>query len=104
MWKRAKTEKEKLIKSQDTVKTDIDREKNIISEAQSNERRLSEEKNNLIDTEKKYYDLEKQTESDLQKNTEELKKEQDKLEKISKELVTSSSSVQDLDFLNTNYD
>ena len=77
--KRAKTEKEKLIKSQDTVKTDIDREKNIISEARSNERRLSEEKNNLIDTEKKYYDLEKQTESDLQINTEELKKEQDNL-------------------------
>ena len=84
--KRAKTEKEKLIKSQDTVKTDIDREKNIISEAQSNERRLSEEKNNLIDTEKKYYDLEKQTESDLQINTEELKKEQDKLETITKSL------------------
>jgi len=98
--KRAKTEKEKLIKSQDTVKTDIDREKNIISEAQSNERRLSEEKNNLIDTEKKYYDLEKQTESDLQKNTEELKKEQDKLEIISKNLSLSTHGKNYISYLN----
>ena len=98
--KRAKTEKEKLIKSQDTVKTDIDREKNIISEAQSNERRLSEEKNNLIDTEKKYYDLEKQTESDLQINTEELKKEQDKLEIISKNLSLSTHGKNYISYLN----
>ena len=98
--KRAKTEKEKLIKSQDTVKTDIDREKNIISESQSNERRLSEEKNNLIDTEKKYYDLEKQTESDLQINTEELKKEQDKLEIISKNLSLSTHGKNYISYLN----
>ena len=98
--KRAKTEKEKLIKSQDTVKTDIDREKNIISEAQSNERRLSEEKNNLIDTEKKYYDLEKQTESDLQINTEELKKEQDKLEIISKNLSLNTHGKNYISYLN----
>ena len=32
---------------------DIDREKNIILDAQSNEKRLNEEKNTLIDTEKK---------------------------------------------------
>ena len=41
----------------------MEREKNIIFEAQSNEKRLNEEKNTLIDTEKKYYDLEKKTEN-----------------------------------------
>ena len=58
---RAKTEKERLIKSQNTIEVDIEREKNIIIDAQSNEKRLNEEKNSLIDTETKYYDLEKQT-------------------------------------------
>ena len=84
--KRAKIDKERLLKSKETIKTDIDREKNIISDALSNEKRLSEEKNNLIDTEKKYYDLEKQKETDLNIATDELRKEQDKLEKISKNL------------------
>ena len=97
--KRIKTDRDKLSKSQDTLTNDIEREKNIILEAKSNEKRLDEEKNVLINTEKKYYDLEKQTENDLQTATGELKKEQDKLEKISKELVSSSSTVQDLDIL-----
>ena len=69
--KRAKTDKDRLIKiSRYNSKEDIEREKNIILEAQSNEKRLNEEKNNLIDTEKKYYDLEKETENDLQIATE----------------------------------
>ena len=97
--KRIKTDRDKLSKSQDTLTNDIEREKNIILEAKSNEKRLDEEKNVLINTEKKYYDLEKQTENDLQIATGELKKEQDKLEKISKELISSSSTVQDLDIL-----
>jgi len=81
--KRAKNEKEKLIKSQKTIEIDIEREKNIIIDAQSNEKRLNEEKSNLIDTEKKYYDLEKKTLDDLQISSNELKKEQNNLEKIS---------------------
>ena len=97
--KRIKTDRDKLSKSQDTLTNDIEREKNIILEAKSNEKRLDEEKNVLINTEKKYYDLEKQTENDLQIATGELKKEQDKLEKISKELISSSRTVQDLDIL-----
>ena len=88
--KRAKSEKEKLIKSQKTIEIDIEREKNIIIDAQSNEKRLNEEKNNLIDTEKKYYDLEKKTLDDLQISSGELKKEQDNLEKISENFSISS--------------
>ena len=97
--KRIKTDKERLSNSQNTLTNDIEREKNIILEAKSNEKRLDEEKNVLINTEKKYYDLEKQTENDLQIATGELKKEQDKLEKISKELIFYSNTDQDLDVL-----
>ena len=97
--KRIKTDKDRLSKSQNTLTEDIDREKNIIQEAKSNEKRLEEEKKILITTEKTYYDLEKQTENDLQAATTELKKEQDKLEKISKELIFSSDSDQNLDVL-----
>jgi len=98
--KRAKTEKDRLSKSENTMEADIERERNIISDAQSNEKRLNEEKNSLIDTEKKYYDLEKQTQSDLQIATEELKKEQDKLEKISKNLSLISQNKELVNYLN----
>jgi len=99
--KRIKTDKERLIKSQSTITEDIEREKNIILEAKSNEKRLEEEKDVLIKTEKQYYDLEKRTEDDLRIATDELKKQQDKLEKISKELIFSSNTDQDLDTLKT---
>ena len=103
--KRAKTDKERLQKSQNTIEEDIEREKNIILDAQSNEKRLIEEKNNLIDTEKKYYDLEKETESDLKLAIDTLQKEQNKLEKISKNLSSNSqgkSFVIYLDNINKN--
>mgnify|MGYP002525158498 FL=1 len=98
--KRAKTEKDRLSKSENIIEIDIEREKNIISDAQSNEKRLNEEKNSLIDTEKKYYDLEKQTQLDLQIATEELKKEQDKLEIISKNLSLNSQGKEFINYLN----
>ena len=66
-------------------------------EAESNEKRLNEEKNTLIDTEKKYYDLEKQTENDLQIATKELRGEQNKLETITKGL---SLNRQEKNFIN----
>ena len=98
--KRTKTEKDRLSTSENTIEMDIEREKNIISDAQSNEKRLNEEKNDLIDTEKKYYDLEKQTQLDLQIATEELKKEQDKLERISKNLSLNSQGKEFINYLN----
>jgi len=97
--KRIKTDKDRILKSQSTLTEDIERERNIILEAKSNEKRLDEEKNVLIITEKKYYDLEKQSENDLQIATEGLKKEQDKLEKISKELIFSTNTEKDLNIL-----
>ena len=97
--KRAKTEKERLTKSQSTVEIDIEREKNIILDARSNEKRLDGEKNSLINTEKKYYDLEKQTQTDLQISTEALDVEQIKLEKISKNLSLNNSGKNFISYL-----
>ena len=98
--RRAKTDKERIQKAKETIEVDIEREKNIILDAQSNERRLSEEKNILIDTEKKYYDLEKQTEQDLQHATSELKTEQEKLERISKSLSLNNQDKEFVKYLN----
>ena len=102
---RAKTEKERLIASESTILKDTEREKSIIIDAQSNEKRLDEEKNNLINTEKKYYDLEKQTQSDLQKATQDLKKENDELDRISKTLTLNGNEkhfISCLNSINTN--
>ena len=98
--KRIKTDKDRLSKSQDTVQQDTEREKNIIFESQSNEKRLDEEKNVLIDTENKYYDLEKKTENDLQITTKELKKEQEILEEITKNLTLNSQEKNFIGYLN----
>ena len=98
--KRARTDKDRLLQSQNTIEADIEREKNIILDAQSNEKRLNEEKNNLIDTEEKYYDLEKKSETDLQMAREELKKEQDKLEVISKNLSLNNQGKNFINYLN----
>ena len=103
--KRTKNDKERLLKSESTIEIDTEREKNIILEAKSNEKRIDEEKNSLIDTEKKYYDLEKQTENDLQIATQKLKKEQDELEEITKNLSLNNkekSFLQYLDQINNN--
>jgi len=99
--KRTKVDKDRLLKSQDTIKEDMEREKNIILEAQSNEKRLDEEKNSLIDTEKKYYDLEKETGNDFQIATEKLKNEQHKLDKIAKNL---SLKIEEKNFIKCLYD
>ena len=97
--KRTKSDKDRLLKSQTTVEEDIEREKNIIYEAQSNEKRLNEEKNMLIDNENKYYDLQNKTENDLRIATEELKKEQDKLEKITKNLSLNNQNKSFISYL-----
>ena len=96
---RIKNDMERLLKSKKTLEDDIEREKNIILEARSNEKRLDEEKNILINTEKKYYDLEKKTEEDLQNATFNLKTEQEYLEKISKNLLLSTDIESDLNTL-----
>jgi len=93
---RIKNEKNTLVSSDKTLDIDIDREKRIIIDASSNEKRLKEEKKDLIDTETKYYELEKQAGHDLNIATENLKNEQEKLEKTSQKLVKNSGSKENL--------
>ena len=97
---RAKEEKEKLIKFQNMIQTDLEREKNIILDSRSNEKRLNEEKNNLIDIEKKYFELEKATEQNFESAAENLKKTQGELEKISKGLLSNNQTKSYVNFLN----
>ena len=49
------------------IDEDIDREKSIVIDANSNEKRLKEERNILIDTDSKYYETEKLIKSRLGK-------------------------------------
>jgi len=86
--KRIKTDKDRLQKSQDTLADDIEREKNIILEATSNEKRLKEEKNELIEIDSKYYDTEKKSSEDLNITKNRLMAEIDKV----KELVNAQKN------------
>jgi chromosome segregation protein len=80
--KRIKTDKDRLKKSQDTLTDDIEREKNIILEATSNEKRLKEEKNELIEIDSKYYDTEKKSSEDLNITKNRLTAEIDKVKEL----------------------
>jgi len=86
--KRIKTDKDRLQKSQDTLMDDIERERNIILEATSNEKRLKEEKNELIEIDSKYYDTEKKSSEDLNITKSRLTAEIDKV----KELVNAQKN------------
>ena len=67
-----------------TIEEDEGREKSIVIDANSNEKRLKEEKHELIEIDSKYYDTEKQSNEDLDDAKNKLKIEIDKI----KELIT----------------
>ena len=75
---RIQDEIENIKRSLQTFDDDINREKGIIIDANSNEKRLKEEKNELINIDSKYYETEKQSNEDLDiaknKLNEEIKK------------------------------
>ncbi len=71
-----------------TIDEDIDREKSIVIDANSNEKRLKEEKNNLIEIDSKYYDTEKKSNEDLSSSKSKLQIE---IEKV-KELIKSNKN------------
>ncbi len=75
-------------KTLQTFEDDIIREKGIVIDANSNEKRLKEEKNELIEIDSKYYESEKQSDSDLNSSKEKLKIE---IEKI-KELINNNKN------------
>ena len=73
----------KIIKdSIKVIEEDIDREKIIIIDAKSNEKRIKEEKNDLLKTDAEYYETEKLSNQDLEQSKSKLKKEQDRLDHL----------------------
>ena len=62
---RIQNEIENIKRSLKTFDDDINREKGIIIDANSNEKRLKEEKNELIEIDSKYYETEKKSNEDL---------------------------------------
>ncbi len=79
---RIKSEIEGIKNSLKTIEEDIDREKSIVIDANSNEKRLKEEKQELIDIDSKYYDTEKKSNEDLEYAKTNLKNEQQKVETL----------------------
>ena len=67
-----------------TIHEDIDREKSIIIDATSNEKRLKEEKKELIEIDSKYYDTEKKSNEDLNTTKNSLSIEIDKIKDLIK--------------------
>ena len=79
---RVKTLQEKLEKSIKTIESDLEREKSISLDADLNERRISKEKEDLLNTENKLLDVETKSSKELQISKTELNKLQNKLEPI----------------------
>jgi len=67
-----------------TIDEDIDREKSIVIDANSNEKRLKEEKHELIEIDSKYYETEKQSNEDLDESKNKLNIEIDKIKELIK--------------------
>jgi len=79
---RIKNEIESIKNSLKTIDDDIDREKSIVIDANSNEKRLKEEKHELIEIDSKYYETEKQSNEDLDATKNRLKIAIDKIKEL----------------------
>jgi len=79
---RTQDEIEAIKKSLQTLDEDISREKGIIIDANSNEKRLKEEKSELIEIDSKYFETEKLSNEELEDAKIKLKKEQENVEQV----------------------
>ncbi|WP_440936439.1 chromosome segregation SMC family protein [Candidatus Pelagibacter sp.] len=79
---RIQDEIENVKKSLQTIDDDISRERGIVIDANSNEKRLKEEKSELIEIDSKYYQTEKQSNEDLENSKNKLKSEIDKIKQL----------------------
>ena len=82
-----------------TLEVDMDREKSIIIDSNSNNKRLKEEKKELLELEAKYFDIEKKSDEDLQGATTNLNLEQKKLESASIDLFSSLNTAENTSVL-----
>ena len=65
-----------------TIDEDEDREKSIVIDANSNQKRLNDEKNKLIEIDSKYYETEKKSDKDLEVAKINLTNEQEKIDML----------------------
>ena len=79
---RVKSLQEKLDKSMKTVNSDLEREKSISLDADLNEKRISREKEDLLNTENKLLDVEKNSLNELQLSKKELDELLNQLDEI----------------------
>ena len=82
---RTQDEIQKIKDSLKTLYEDISREKGIIIDANSNEKRLKEEKSELIEIDSKYYDTEKKSNDDLVVAQNRLNNEIEKIKELIKD-------------------
>ena len=93
---RIQDEIENIKKSLQTLDDDINREKGIVIDANSNEKRLKEEKNELIEIDSKYYETEKNSNTDLDNIKNKLNIEIDQI----KELINLKKNQEAIDAIN----
>ncbi len=79
---RVKSLQEKLEKSIQTLESDLEREKSISLDADLNEKRISKEKEDLLNTENKLLDVETKSSTELQTSKIELNKLQNQLDAL----------------------
>jgi chromosome segregation protein len=79
---RTQDEIESIKKSLQTLDEDISRERGIIIDANSNEKRLKEEKTDLIEVDSKYFETEKLSNDDLENAKNKLKDEQKAVDEV----------------------
>ena len=79
---RIKEEIENVKNTLKVIDEDIDREKSIVIDANSNEKRLKEEKSDLIDIDSKYFETEKISNHDLEEAKLKLKNEQNRMDSL----------------------
>ena len=93
---RTQEEIENIKKSLTTLDEDVSREKGIIIDANSNEKRLKEEKSDLIEVDSKYFETEKKSNEDLDNSKNNLI---DEIRKI-KTLISSNQNDSAIESLN----
>ncbi len=90
---RIQDEIESVKKSIQTLDDDIAREKGIVIDANSNEKRLKEEKTELIETDSKYFETEKLSNEELQNAKNKLKEEQKGIDEIVNNLAEETVNI-----------
>ncbi len=90
---RIQDEIESIKKSINTLDEDISRENGIIIDAKSNEKRLKEEKSDLIEIDSKYFETEKLSNEDLENAKNELEKEQKEVDEVVNNLAEDTIKI-----------